>query len=596
MFNKKLILAAFISAIFMTNSANAVIGPIKITLNTEYRTSNPVIGDIATTIKLDKSQIINTGATTFTGLLQSIPAVSFEGGQGNLRALRLRGNEASHTLLLLDGHKVTITGGQPNLDVIPLDQIERIEITKGPFSSLYGPGAIGGVIHVFTDKNVNAISSSKIDISSGSKGTTKINLNTYFKNENSYFDFAVTDFHTDGIDALGNGELDLIDRKTYGLNLGGQITDDTSLSVNLINTKAIIQYDDPYEGTSWASPVKPDNNLNQMNFGLSQNYGKRSKINLDLMRQETQRREDKYKLYTNTIINETDFDFSKLSLGFSNTVDKDLSNTKNIKHTDLFTQWQGFIRDNEISLGARLIDHDKFSSHTTYNINLAKDISAETRVNTAFGSATNLPTHFQNNLNIERDKTFLKPERSRSLELGINSDVAWGNIGLKLYKSKVKDAFDYFDHDSDPFNQNEYYINDLVADISGAEITISSEIFGWEVDTNLDFNKAIAIKNTGNLQKGMRPNRSISINLNKSSGKWKRNIFWTARSKVWDRSDHTTGEIGGYGLLNLSTSYHFTEDLNIYLNRNNALDKNYQMAKGYNTLGKTTTIGLTYNF
>ena len=135
MLTKKLILAASISAIFMSNSANAVIGPIKITLNTEYRTSNPVIGDIATTIKLDKSQIVNTGATSFTGLLQSIPAVSFEGGQGNLRALRLRGNEASHTLLLLDGHKVTITGSQPNLDVIPLDQIERIEITKGPFSS-----------------------------------------------------------------------------------------------------------------------------------------------------------------------------------------------------------------------------------------------------------------------------------------------------------------------------------------------------------------------------------------------------------------------------------------------------------------------------
>ena len=186
MFTKKLILAASLSAILVSQAAYAVIGPIKITLNTEYRTSNPVIGDIATTIKLDKSEIRATGARTFTGLLQSIPSVSFEGGQGNLRALRLRGNEASHTLLLLDGHKVTITGSQPNLDVIPLDQIERIEISKGPFSSLYGPGAIGGVIHVFTDKDINSITSSKIDVSSGSKGTIKVNLNTYFKNENSY--------------------------------------------------------------------------------------------------------------------------------------------------------------------------------------------------------------------------------------------------------------------------------------------------------------------------------------------------------------------------------------------------------------------------
>ena len=128
---------AVLAAIFLTSSANAVIGPIKISLNTEYRTSSPVIGSIATTIKLDKEAIQNTGAKTFTELLQYIPSISYEGGQGALNAVRLRGNEARHTLLLLDGMKVTITASQANLDVIPVDQIERIEISKGPFSSLY---------------------------------------------------------------------------------------------------------------------------------------------------------------------------------------------------------------------------------------------------------------------------------------------------------------------------------------------------------------------------------------------------------------------------------------------------------------------------
>ena len=223
---KQLFFAAF-AAIFLSSSAIAVIGPIKISLNTEYRTSSPVIGSIATTIKLDKEAIERTGASTFTGLLQSIPSVTFEGGQGNLQALRLRGNEASHTLLLLDGNKVTITGGQPNLDVIPVDQIERIEVSKGPFSSLYGPGAIGGVIHVFTDKDANSISSNKIDISYGSKGTKKINLNTYLKGDKSYLDIALTDFNTDGIDATGDGDLDPIDRKTTGINFGTELTDST---------------------------------------------------------------------------------------------------------------------------------------------------------------------------------------------------------------------------------------------------------------------------------------------------------------------------------------------------------------------------------
>ena len=579
---KNLFLAIFVIALQIPNTAIALLGPIKITLNTEYRTSNPVIGEIATTIKLDKSEIRNTGATTFTGLLQSIPAVSFEGGQGNLRALRLRGNEASHTLLLLDGHKVTITGGQPNLDVIPIDQIERIEITKGPFSSLYGPGAIGGVIHVFTDKDINSISSSRVDISSGSKGTTKTNLNTYFKNDKSYLDIAITNFETDGIDATGDGDLDPIDRKTLSINFGSQLTENTAVNVNVINTKANIQYDD-----TWSTP-KPDNNLKQISFGISQNYGKKSKINFDLMSQDTQRREAKYKLNTYTLINETDFDFSKLSLGFSNTVDKDLSNSKNIEHTDVFTQWQGLIIDNEISVGARLIDHDKFSSHTTYNINWARDLSSNTRINASYGSATNLPDHYKNNANIVAGKTSLKPERSKNIELGLTNNFEWGDASIKLYKSKVTDAFKWFS--ASPA----YYINDGTVNIHGAELSIGTELFGWDLDSSIDFNKAIAAAT--DLQKGRRPNRSISLNLKKSTGKWKRNINWIAKSRAWDKDNHSTGQIGGYGLLNLSTSYHFNEDLSVYLNRNNALDKNYEMAKGYNTFGKTTTVGLTYNF
>jgi len=594
MFTKKLILAVSVSAILASQSANAVIGPIKITLNTEYRTSNPVIGDIATTIKLDKSEIRATGARTFTGLLQSIPSVSFEGGQGNLRALRLRGNEASHTLLLLDGHKVTITGSQPNLDVIPLDQIERIEISKGPFSSLYGPGAIGGVIHVFTDKDINSITSSKIDVSSGSKGTIKVNLNTYFKNENSYFDFAATDFHTDGIDALGNGDLDPIDRTTYGMNLGGQVTEDTSFSLNLLDTKAIIQYDDTNEGTIWESAVLPDNNLRQMSIGVSHNYGKKSRVNLDIMNQDTQRRNEKYELNTITIINEIDLDNSKLSFGLSNSVDKDLNNlstpsvVKKIKHTDLFGQWQGLVADNEISVGARLIDHDKFNSHTTYNLNWAKDLTATTRINASFGSATNLPDHYKNNANIVAGKTSLKPERSKNIELGFTNNFKWGDTGIKLYKSRVTDAFKWFS--ASPA----YYINDGTVNIQGAELSIGTELFGWDLDSSIDFNKAIAAST--DLQKGRRPNRSISLNLNKSSGKWKRNVNWTAHSWAWDKDNHSNGKNGGYGLLNLSTSYDFTENLSAYLNRNNVLDKNYEMAKGYDTLGKTTTLGLTYNF
>jgi vitamin B12 transporter len=584
---KQLYFAAFAS-LFIASSANAVIGPIKITLNTEYRTSSPVIGSIATTIKLDKEAIKRTGASTFTGLLQSIPSVSFEGGQGNLQALRIRGNEASHTLLILDGHKVTITGGQPNLDVIPVDQIERIEISKGPFSSLYGPGAIGGVIHVFTDKDANSISSNKIDISYGSKGTKKINLNTYLKGDKSYLDIALTDFNTDGIDATGDGDLDPIDRKTMGINFGTELTESTDISINLLNTRADIQYDDSF------STPKPDNNLNQVGLGLTQKVSEKYKINLDVMNQRTQRRGDKYRLNTMSIINEFDFNNSKLSVGLMSSVDKDVGNTKQIKHTDIFSQWQGLIVDNELSIGARIVDHDKFSTHTTYNLNWARDLSPTFRVNGSYGVATNLPNHYQNNLNISQSQTSLKPEHSKNLEFGLLGDYDWGVAELKLYKSKVSDAFSHLDPDGNWQTDNAYYINSGIVNIRGAELSVTTEFLGWDLDSSFDFNKAITAST--DLQKGRRPNRSISLNLSKTSEKWKRNINWIAKSRVWDKDSHSNGENGGYGLLNLRTSYDFTDNLIVYLNRNNALNKDYEMAKGYKTPGKTSTLGLTYNF
>jgi vitamin B12 transporter len=598
MFTKNLIFAASMSAILFSNTANAVIGPIKISLNTEYRVSNPVIGSIASIIKLDKAAIKRTGAVTFTGLLESIPSVSFEGGQGNLQALRIRGNEASHTLLLLDGQEVSAGGTQPNLDAIPLDQIERIEITKGPFSSLYGPGAIGGVIHVFTDKGVDSITRSKVDFSYGTHGTSKVNLNTYVKGETSYLDVSLTDFHTDGIDALGlavnNGEKDSIDRQTLGLNFGSQVTDKTSISLNILNTNADIQYDDPSEGGMWASAVKPDNNLKQIGFGVSQQINDNFKINVDLTDQDTKRRGKKYSLNTLSVVNELDLKNSKLSLGLSNFLDKDFSASTETEHTDWFGQWQGLVIDNELSFGARLIDHDKFSTHTTYNFNWARDLSSSLRINGSYGSATNLPDHYSNNLNIVAGKTALKPERSKNIEVGLSGDYGWGNFGVKLYKSKVNDAFGYVYAAGAVLA---HYENVGIINMKGAELSIGTDLLGWDLNSTLDVGKAIQSAGAdAGLRKARRPNRSISLNLSKTSGKWKRNINWIAKSRTQDKADHSNGENGGYGLLNLRTSYDFTEDLTVYLNRNNALDKNYEMAKGYKTLGKTSTLGLTYTF
>ena len=589
MFTKNLILAASMSVILFSNSAIAVIGPIKISLNNEYRTSTPVIGSIATSIKLDKSDIKKTGATTFVNLLEKIPSISFEGGPGNLAAVRIRGSESKHTLLLIDGQKVTITGGQPNFKMIPLNQISRIEILKGPFSSLYGPGAIGGVINVFTDKDANSITSSSIDSSYGSNGTKQSSFNAYYKNDASYLDFTFTDFITDGIDAThkttgGDDDLDPSDRQTFGLNMGGDINENTSVSLNMIDSKANIMYDETYGNENY------QNDLRQIGFGVNQKFSDRFQTRIDLNDQNIMRHGSKYELNTLSIVNELDFDFSKLSLGIMNSNDKDIGNKKSIKHKDIFTQWQGLIIDNELSVGGRVVDHNDFGTHTTYNFNWARDISVNSRLNASYGSATNIPNHYQNKQNVKNSQITLDPERSKSLEIGLQNQSNIGLINLKVYQTKIEDTHSYIDPES---NYDGYYINDGTTDISGVELSLDTSLLGWDFATTIDYNKSI--DRATKKQKGRRPNRSISINLSKSSGKWNRSINWTGKSHAWDKNSETT-KLGGYGLLNLRTSYDFTEDLTVYLNRNNTLDKDYEVARGYKTHGKTTTLGLTYNF
>jgi len=576
---------ALVSAIIFTTAANALLGPIPIYLSTEYRTGSPVIGSIASTIKLTKGEIQQTGANTFTELLATIPSVSFEGGQGNLRALRIRGNEASHTLLLVDGSVVSITATQPNFDVVPLDQIERIEITKGPFSSLYGPGAIGGVIHVFTNKESIQAKQSRIKLSYGTHNSKKISFSSHFKSKENYFNLSISDYHTDGIDATGNGDLDPIDRTSSSFNIGTVISDKTHIKLNVLKTDATIEYDD-----SWGTP-KPDNNLTQFNIVTTHQFSDKLKTRLDFMRQNTQRRGDKYKLNTSTLINELSLDNAKLSIGLSNVVDKDVGNAKQIKHTDLFSQWQGLIGDNELSLGLRLVDHDKFSTHTTYNLNWAKDYSASTRLSASFGKATNLPSHYQNNLNISRSKTNLKPEHSTNFEIGVNKQYDWGSVDTKIYKSKVSNAFKY----AGTWGVDDHYTNEGIVDIKGAEFSINTHLVGWDVRANYDYNTAVA-KST-DLQKGRRPNHSVGLTLIKNTDKFDHKINLAAKSWVWDKDSHTSDiKLGGYGLFNLSTRYHYDNDTSISLNINNALNKQYEMARGYNTLGRTITLGTAYSF
>jgi vitamin B12 transporter len=142
-------------ALALSSAAHAAepafdLAAVVVTATRQATRANEIIADVTV---IDREAIEQAGPTTLPGLLARQPGLHMveNGGMGKSASIFLRGTGTGHTLLLVDGVPLgSVTSGNPSLHNLPLSQIERIEILRGPASSLYGSDAIGGVIQVFT--------------------------------------------------------------------------------------------------------------------------------------------------------------------------------------------------------------------------------------------------------------------------------------------------------------------------------------------------------------------------------------------------------------------------------------------------------------
>ena len=571
--------------LFMTNIASAMLGPIPIYLNSEYRTSQDIVGSTSSAISFTKEEILSSGASNIGELLDSVPGINYESGQGNLTSMRIRGNEASHTLLIVDGSKITIGATQPNLDLIPLEIIDQVDVLKGPFSALYGPGALGGVIVIKT--SIDQKDSNSLMTSIGSNNLYQVSLSSNNKLKKGNLNFALGIEHTDGINARTDdtsGEKDSIDKEFIKLGLNKQINLNTDINLNVLSVNNEIEYDKSWSG----DVVKPDNNLDQINFNLKNQINSNFASELRLNHQRTQRQEAKYELNSVSLKNDYKFDDSLLSFGIEKESDKDIANNAYIKHTDLFGQYLTSYNDNNFTLGYRSVDHDQFNKHHTYNLGWSRLMESGIELNTKIGKSTNLPDHYANKLNIDNSATSLKPEHNKSIEFGIRIN----QLLITLFKNKTQDAFKWA---SSGYTNNPNGIEN-----QGLELSHSSKFKNFGIDTYYTYLESI--DTVTKLQQGRRPKHSFNIALTREYKGFDNKLEFIARSSTFDDDDNSTrGKNPGYSLINFRTLYQYDSDTDIQLKLNNLLDKEYTIAKtsddhSYNQPGREFKISLINKF
>ena len=120
---------------------------------TANRTEQDINDTLAAVEVITREDIERIQPTSITDLLENIAGLDIvhNGGAGQSSSLFTRGSNSDHTLVLIDGVRVgSATLGNKSFSTIPVAQIERIEVVKGPRASLWGSDAIGGVIQIFT--------------------------------------------------------------------------------------------------------------------------------------------------------------------------------------------------------------------------------------------------------------------------------------------------------------------------------------------------------------------------------------------------------------------------------------------------------------
>ncbi len=250
---KKVFLACLLAPILALAQANPD-SPENITV-TATRVPTPVINLAAGVTVIDRKTIEERGYVTLVDALSAVPGLRVvqSGGAGSQTSVFIRGTNSNHVLVLRDGIPINDPGdpgGAFNFGIDTLEDVERIEVVRGPLSSLYGSGAIGGVINLIT-RHGRAAPHGHLVLAGGSP--SQLLAQGDVAGGFGIYDYAadLEGFSTRGFDqtprretGVYNGEVDGDRAKTAQMELGATILPDTRISVLLRARDSKYGYDE----------------------------------------------------------------------------------------------------------------------------------------------------------------------------------------------------------------------------------------------------------------------------------------------------------------------------------------------------------------
>ncbi len=589
---------------------------------------------------ITRERLEQSKKATVIEALQEVLGLSIiqNGPPGAAASVFLRGANSEHTLILMDGVELNdpISPSRSfDLAHLTLDNVERIEILRGPQSTLYGSDALGGVVNIITKKGQGKPEFSLSSLA-GSYGTIITSAGINGSTERMQYSLGTSYFRSDGFSAAsanyeGNEEKDGYRNLSFWGRLGFRLSDnlDVDLILRTLNTQIDIdnaggaQGDDPNNVQDYnALFIKTQirnlmlNNRWELKLGLSLvDYDRQHENSTDedhLL--DSDNGFFKSKLFkidwqNNLFLHETNT--FTLGIDYQQEQGESEYNSDGIwgPFSSIFPSRRahvtGFYLQDQIrlanqffaTLGLRLDDHSQFGSAVTYRLAPAFFVEAtQTKFRATYGTAFKSPSLYQ----LYAPGTFLGP--IGNAELNPEKSIGW-DIGVEqqLPGGKVLLAVTYFYNDYKDlinFDFLQGYVNIGKAESKGTEILIQARPFD-DMSFNATYTRTEAKDKDTDADLLRRPKQKFSASLNYNFQK-KANINLTfIRIGEQDDMDFSTWPstrltLPGYSLFNAAVSFNFASNFQIFCRLDNIFNKEYEMIKGYGTPGFSVYGGVNF--
>lgn len=597
-FRQSVLAVALLSALSTAHAEEESTG-LDTVVVTATRTEQTEANTLSAITVIDRADIERLQPLSLQDLLRGTPGLSIanNGGPGKNTSLFLRGSEAGHVLVLIDGVKIgSATAGLPAIQDIPVDQIERIEIVRGPFSSLYGSEAIGGVIQIFTRRAQGSFAPN-FSVGTGSYNELRVDAGVAGKGEQGWYSAQVAHENTTGINSCrgqaspGAGcftdEPDHDGYHTTSLNLQGGYRFDPAweADAHVLRTVGYSEFDGSYTNQA---------DTEQHVAGARLRYRPADKLTLTLNAGQSADLSENFKdgVYSSTFNTHRDLGSLQgdigvgsglLTLGYDwqrDRVDSDTEYANSRRIDDaVFAQWQQGFGMQSLQASARHDDNSQFGGKTTGSLLWGWDLGKALRFTASAGTAFKAPT-FNDLYYPYYGNPDLRPENSRSFELGLRGTPGWGKWSLHAFENRVDDLIAY---DAALFAPG----NVARARIRGVEAMAGFTLADWDfaaTATWLDPRNESDDANHGKLLP-RRARDSVRVDADRRFGAFSAGASVYAANQRFDDLGNTH-RLGGYALADLRVAYALSADWKLQLNANNVFDRRYETAAFYNQPGR----------